>query len=300
MMKHYYKAFNFIIETEIEIPILMTYEGDAAPDITIEFGDLSSYDTEEVADKPVLLKEKNCFVYRVKEVGLLRVLDGSHVTVDPIENVPVQLMNLYLLGSCMGIIFQQRGILALHGSCVYNGEKAVLISGESGAGKSTLAAEFLKNGWQLVTDDLAVVDEIDGEFYVRSSYPSQKLWQDSIDYYDRSDNEVTSLYQKSRKDKYNVRTDRNFFEGRVPLSGIIMLSCTEGEYTFSEVTGADKIPYVTDNIYQKRWVEDAEGNRNAIMKAVRIADRTLIFRAERNNERSSSQQIYRLAAQAVK
>jgi len=41
----------------------------------------------------------------------------------------------------------------MHGTCVANGGRAVLILGRSGAGKSDLALRLLADGWRLVADD---------------------------------------------------------------------------------------------------------------------------------------------------
>ena len=66
-------------------------------------------------------------------------------------------IRLYILGTCMGAILMQRKILPLHGSAIEIDGKAYAIVGDSGAGKSTLASAFLKQGYQLVSDDVIAV-----------------------------------------------------------------------------------------------------------------------------------------------
>lgn len=47
---------------------------------------------------------------------------------------------------------------AVHGSLVRNKIGGLLILGDSGAGKSTLALELLSLGWQLVADDVVILE----------------------------------------------------------------------------------------------------------------------------------------------
>ena len=52
--------------------------------------------------------------------------------------------------------------------------------GPPGAGKSTLAAAFGWLGYPVLSDDVAALDERDGQWYVRPAYPQVRLWPESV------------------------------------------------------------------------------------------------------------------------
>jgi hypothetical protein len=75
------------------------------------------------------------------------------------------------------------GYFVLHASAWVIQNDAIVLLGESGAGKSTLASWFGTQGFPIVTDDCLVLhwDPHDGEWMALPSYPSVRLWPDSID-----------------------------------------------------------------------------------------------------------------------
>jgi hypothetical protein len=88
------------------------------------------------------------------DVGLFHLSpDGSTVdcaTPDPGSPVFLRM----LLDTVLGTAGLQRGLDALHAAAVTVGEHLVALAAAAGAGKSTLAAELIRRGAQLFTDDL--------------------------------------------------------------------------------------------------------------------------------------------------
>ena len=71
--------------------------------------------------------------------------------------------------------------LLIHGSSVSTNDKSVAFIGASGSGKSTLATFFCLNGFELVSDDILMIDKLDKKFFVKPSYPGLRLWKDAIE-----------------------------------------------------------------------------------------------------------------------
>jgi energy-coupling factor transporter ATP-binding protein EcfA2 len=132
-------------------------------------------------------------------------------------------IRLYLLGTCMGVLLMQRGILPLHGSAVVIDEKVYAIVGESGAGKSTLAAAFVRAQYPLMTDDVIAVSlsKDSAAATVYPSYPQQKLWEESIEQLGLLSQDYSSIYQ--RVNKYAVPIPSQFYRDPLPLAGVIEL-----------------------------------------------------------------------------
>jgi len=168
-----YKAFGLILESEILLAQAsdpaMPEDMSSAADVSVYLSDLSAeFEGAVGGEARVRITNSMRHCFDVPSVGRFRITDGKRIDVHLCEGVPDSLPALYILGSCMGCIFQQRGMFAMHGSCVCKGDMAVLISGNSGAGKSTLAARFIRHGWKLMTDDVAVIRKDNGSFRVVS------------------------------------------------------------------------------------------------------------------------------------
>ncbi|MDQ6421402.1 ATP-binding cassette domain-containing protein [Paenibacillus sp. LHD-117] len=161
------------------------------------------------------------FLFHVPETAVYSVADGTHIALTPYPAADEAKIRLFLLGTCMGVLLVQRGILPLHGSAVVIDGKVYAIVGESGAGKSTLAAAFARAGYPLMTDDVIAVALTDDAALVHSSYPQQKLWEESIEQLGLHDRDYSSIYQ--RVNKYAVPIRSRFCREALPLAGIVEL-----------------------------------------------------------------------------
>ncbi|MEQ8840149.1 MAG: hypothetical protein RIB98_04145 [Acidimicrobiales bacterium] len=91
--------------------------------------------------------------------GARAAIDDTSVRVGgPIDAPgPLDLFDdLLQFGISIGIARPDR--LMMHAAVVAQGDEALLLVGESGRGKSTLSAAALVGGWDLLGDDLAVID----------------------------------------------------------------------------------------------------------------------------------------------
>ena len=193
-----YKAFGLVIESALPIPQIAEVR-DAKPDVRIVPAKLRGI----VDPEAPTTAEGGCIIPTLTDT-LFRVTNGDLIEADVCEADTESNAAVYLMGSCMGAILVQRGFMLLHGSCVTDGRHAILITGDSGAGKSTTAAEFLRRGWKLLTDDVTAVFDVEGTPTVQPSYPSQKLWRDALDRYEVSDDDVHSLYFSEEREKFGV------------------------------------------------------------------------------------------------
>jgi hypothetical protein len=167
--------------------------------------------------------ENGRFLFHVPDTAVYSITSGSHIMVSPYPGADEAKIRLYLLGTCMGVLLMQRGILPLHGSAVVIDEKVYAIVGESGAGKSTLAAAFAHAGYPLMTDDVIAVSlsNDSAAATVYPSYPQQKLWEESIEQLGLLSQNYSSIYQ--RVNKYAVPMQSQFHREPLPLAGVVEL-----------------------------------------------------------------------------
>ena len=280
-----YRAFGLMIQSDFLIPqIPQAHFSDA--DVRIVRSDLSGLTTEEKT--PV----SSLGIYaEVPDVAAFRISGGDLVQVDPVSEGKLSELAVYLMGSCMGAILVQRGFMLLHGSCVTDGKRSILITGDSGAGKSTLAAEFLKRGWKLLTDDVTCVFDRDGVPMVQSSYPSQKLWKDALDRYEREETDVHSLYFDADREKFGVNVSDSFFDGTAPLSMAVRLIPADHPTGVCPIEGMAKVDQLMRNTYRKYFIEKHHMQRH-FQRCVTLSTRIPMALAVRENGKDCAPVLY--------
>jgi hypothetical protein len=107
---------------------------------------------------------------------------GTHLWASWPPSSSLQEASTYLLGPVLGILLRFRGALCLHASAVVIDGKAVLFVGPPGAGKSTTAAALARLGHPVLADDIAMLEERNGDFLVYPAFPRVWLWPNSIDF----------------------------------------------------------------------------------------------------------------------
>lgn len=252
----FYKAFGLTIESDFAIvQIPQTQSRDV--DVRIEYADLSGLSSDERK----FLRENAVYAH-VAGVAAFRITNGNLIQVDPEPDCSDSRLGIFLMGSSMGAILHQRGCIPLHGSCVTDGKRSILLTGDSGAGKSTLAAEFLRRGWKLITDDVSALYDTEGTPEVQSSYPSQKLWQDALDRYERPESDVHSLYFSDSRQKFGVDVSRFFFDGRAPLSLVVRLLPHARVCALEPLEGMSKVDQLLRNTYRSNMIEQRNLQRH--------------------------------------
>jgi ABC-type cobalamin/Fe3+-siderophores transport system ATPase subunit len=244
-----YKAFGFSISSEIPLPELSLLNNqNHLTDIEIVLKDLTPIWSEVAVNEGEFIVTKDMVMFHVPNTSLFRVEKGNKIIVSPLMEDEEDAIRIFILGTCMGIILMQRGVLPLHGSAVEINGKAFAIIGDSGAGKSTLAKAFLQKGYHLLTDDVIAVHFNEDQVpYVTPSYPHQKLWQESLDKFGMESNQYRSIYK--RETKFAIPVSAQFSKEPIPLAGIFELVISEGDgieiKPIDKLMGLQKLLYHT-------------------------------------------------------
>ncbi len=285
----FYRAFGLIIESVFFIPQIQTANA-AEADVRIVRGEgLSSH--TELLRSDVVTDEH--VMFRVEDLAVFRISSGNLIEVELLNEQPDRDIGIFLMGSCMGAILIQRGFMLLHGSCVTDGKRSILITGDSGAGKSTTAAEFLKRGWKLLTDDVTCIFDRDGVPMVQSSYPSQKLWQDALDHYDKTDDDIHSLYFSEDREKFGVNVSDSFFDGVCPLSMVVRLIPAGHATCLSPIEGMAKVDQLMRNTYRGYFIIKRDQPRH-FQRCVTLSTKIPMALVIRENGKQCADTIYDL------
>ena len=274
-----YSLFGLHIRSELRLPELLEVENSSHPQVTIRLGQAPDAPT----NGPGLHLTEGGLLLMIPAVGRYFVKDGSEIIVEPHPGVPDANLRLFLLGSAMGALLHQRGLLPLHANAVEVGDRAFAFMGESGAGKSTLAAWFNDRGFRVVADDVCVVGFADnGQPQVCPGIGRLRLWREVLDVTGRD----VAAYQRSffgadAPDKYDVPLSRpSATDAAIPLAAVYLLERSEA-LQIERLTGVAAAEAVFANTYRGALVPMTGSSEDHWSASVQLVRNTPIFRAGR-------------------
>jgi hypothetical protein len=247
-----YRAFGLVLESDLDFPELLPVPEGETVDVTLREDPALPADAEAPESARRIRLD-------IRVAGAFLVEDGARVTFRRIEGGSDALVRLFLLGSCMGAILQQRGYVVLHGNAVsQDGETCRIIVGHSGAGKSTAAAWHFREGATILADDVCAISfGEDGRARVVPSYPQIKLWRASADLLGIPTAGLRSVHE--RHDKFAVPLGAQFAAAPLLLTEVVELSA--GNTVVAPLKGMAKVNCLIRHSYRYPFI--ARMGRNA-------------------------------------
>jgi hypothetical protein len=173
-------AFGLRIRSELELRELAPAIA-GEPDVVIRLGDVP-----DTLPGGVRVGRHGCatpeaFLFEAPHVARYLVSGGAEVIVEPAAGAESSHIRTYLLGSVLGALCYQRGLVPLHANALEAGGRVIAIAGASGAGKSTLAAHLSRRGYRMMGDDVCALSfAADGAVMVWPGVRRFKLWADAL------------------------------------------------------------------------------------------------------------------------
>jgi hypothetical protein len=159
------------------------------------------------------------------ETGSYDISAGSSELIwYPGPDAPLQLVRAIILGPVFSLIFQQAGMLCLHGSAVEVGGQGIVFVAPKFSGKSTLAFSLTAAGARLVTDDTAILDPR-GTVMLWPGVHGVRLWADSADTL-RAAKLAGTFVPSLKRLAAGLPSERLLWEP-VPLAAIYLLESVE-------------------------------------------------------------------------
>jgi hypothetical protein len=155
-------VFGLRLRSAFALPELTALSDDGRPpDVTLERGRIPARLQGAVNVDPAMQAAAGRFQLDVP-AGRFRVSEGRRILVDARPGATDADLRPYLLGTVMGALCHQRGLLPLHAAAILSTDGAAAFAGPSGVGKSTLAAQLHGRGRAALADDLLAI-EIDAQ-----------------------------------------------------------------------------------------------------------------------------------------
>jgi hypothetical protein len=266
-----YAVFGLVLDSELPLPELFPAPAEAPADVTIRFG--AAGEAHSITPEQVDLV--------IPKVGGYRMRAGREMIVAPVDGASDRNIRLFLLGSALGAIIHQRGLLPLHANAIEIGGRAVAFMGHSGAGKSTMAAWFLDRGHRILADDVCVV--VPDENGVPLAYPGiprLRLWREALEQSGRATDGYELAFDDM--DKWNVPTPRPSQSGPIPLDHVYLLKkAEEGEAEIRRLSGIAAVDALVANTYRGGYLARMEGTRRHLATCLELVRKVPVFSAAR-------------------
>jgi hypothetical protein len=272
-----YAAFGLQIHSEIDLPELAPGKATTVADVSIRLERLAPLDDrlrglQRIGDDAFL---------RVRNVALFRIRGGREIAIDPAPGASARNVRLFLLGSALGALCHQRGLMPLHASAIVTGRRAVAFAGPTGVGKSTLTAHYQSRGHEILCDDVCVVsfDEA-GRPLAWPGLPRIKLWQDALDRFGLARTDLERTHDGV--DKFHLPLPAQLHREPVPLEAVYVLSDAVGwAPEVTALSGVAAVEALLRNIYRPQYLRPMNLAEQAFRQTVRIANQAGVFEAPR-------------------
>ena len=268
-----YKAFGLTFNSDIDLPPLLEIDTQQSVDVRVKLGAVSKTGLDvPVSIKPYSQTAKNELWLHVPDIAWFYVTNGNEIIVEPEAGADFQSIRLFLLGSCVGAIMYQRNRLVIHGNAIRFGDGCVIFAGVSGHGKSTLAAAFHQRGYDVLSDDLSVIDE---HVHVQPSYPQLKIWHDTAK---KLDIDITGLKRiRLQVDKYAYPLKNNFHNTPLPVKAVYILNThNKDHFNFDAIEGIDKFYPLKNHSYRSTYIEGLGLKAEHLKLCAKVANKITI------------------------
>lgn len=216
-----YRVYGLTLDSELECPELIVVPAQGPAEVRIRIAALEP-DLAGATDRGERAQfAPGIYQFLIEGVARYRVERGESILVDPLPGAAAGDVRLWLLGTALGALLHQRGLLPLHVSALALGGAAYAFCGDSGAGKSTLAAALHRRGLRVLTDDVGLAVPDADHVLFHPGFPRIKLWRDALDHFGLD----TALLTRdlTRADKYHLQLVEGFQGEPLPLRRLYVL-----------------------------------------------------------------------------
>jgi hypothetical protein len=253
-----YTAYGLTIQSDLPCPELLL--GENAPEVVIQYAQVPEHLSGSKDEGVLYQATLDRFLLKLDHIARYLVQEGRAILIQRASQATDDEVRLFLLGSCLGALLHQRGVLALHASAIRTRRGAVLFTGPSGNGKSTILSALVQRGYPMLSDDVtAVVLDDDGYPIVLPGYPQIKIWADAAK---QLGNPTVNLHRlRPQLEKFALPARSSFAGSPARLHAIYVLGSHNehgGEIRLETLEGSASFTAIRYNTYRQRFLDGLE------------------------------------------
>lgn len=265
--KFYYRVYGLNIESEICIPQFTAIDNinEVNIDTKIYYKRASIEIKEAIKNGTKTRFTYNDMWFYVENLAIYRVYDGDKIEVELYDNADLYMVNMYILGTVLGLVLLQKNMVAIHGGAIVINEKGCVFTGDKGAGKSTLTTALRQMGYGFVADDVASIN-LDGDTSIYPGFAYQKLCEDTMDKLGYNKEEFIP-FDAGKHVKYIVPAHEKFVYNEVDFHTLFEISVGDvDEVRAEELVGTEKLQNIIRNIFNVSVLHNSGGIPPTIFK----------------------------------
>jgi len=276
-----YFLFGLWIESDIALPHYPNMPDSPLCEVVIVEGDVPTSLKNQLSPTIDVFGDTGKLLFYITGIGRFLIEDGCKITYQKEVNLAdTDSLRLFLLGSCMGAVLQQRGLIVLHGNAVSeDGKGCQIFVGDSGAGKSTMAGWYFKHGAFILADDVVALyfDDTTGIPMVIPSFPQIKLWQKSADLLGIDTSSLRRV--RPQDEKYSVPIGTQFCPTPLPVYAVVEILKDPG--VTKQYTGVDKLRLLQRHTYRYGFLGVMDIQNHYVGQLVKLAGKISVTSYER-------------------
>lgn len=274
-----YDLYDVTVDSQLELPEARKAPPGATPAASIRVGPVDTAGSGIGRQLgPFVWAAPGMLWLQVPGVGRFLVTGGDRIVVEPDPAADADSVRVFLLGSALGAMLLQRGLIVLHGNAVVIGDACLVCVGRTGAGKSTLAAEFMRRGYPILADDVV---PIDAACRALPGLPRIKLCQDALERLDLGAEGLRRI--RPGVAKFNLPVIGSLFRAEAaPVRWIYVLEPSpRSEVLVEVVRGMDRLAPLRNHTYRIRYVEGMDLRSGHLASCGRLASCADVRRVRR-------------------
>jgi len=261
-------------------------------------------DLSDLADSycEMLKNDEHQFYLEINNVARYFATHGSEIRIQVFPAAHAQEVRLFLLGTVLGMVLHQRGVLPMHASALSVDDSCILFTGASGAGKSTTAGLLNQRGFSILADDVTAITQ-DSATQSRAwpGFPRLKLWQDAIDSLDKRDS--VKIPDHVRLNKFHLMVDDfNYQQKPLRVSRIYELHDwdsihnrglpgSKSDIQIRQVSGHEAMAVLLRNTYRMEILDNNQLCAANFKRCALLANTVNVFQIFRKKHFQQSEQF---------
>jgi hypothetical protein len=271
-----FKMYGLTAESDWLLPECLPAEEGAEPDIHIIKGLVPEMGIDPASEDTYEQSIDGEFWLNVEEVARYWIRHGKEIIIEPYPNADDASIRVFLLGSAIGALLFQRGLLLIHGNAIEVDGACAVCVGDSGAGKSTLAAAFMLNGNRLLADDVVPVTE---QGMATPGFPRIKLWGDAARQLGIETDGLRRIMPDM--DKYNVPLGERYCDTPLPIKWVYVLETVDEGFHCIPFEGMSRFEPLHENTYRVHFLEAMALKPQHLQQVAKLAGKIRMAKIQR-------------------